>query len=239
MRKTLWILAIGFLFVSMAMADSACGAAKLDTYLVANFTCHIGDLDFSNFYFNNPSTTPPGPVTAPAIDVTPVNDPVNGPSFFFGENMQVASQPPATDGGTTESQDIQVGFTVTGKNGALISDLDIGFNGTYQGTGTTSFIESWCFANESPLFCSGNAANNFSVSNPVAPPFHKEIDFASPHSVVTVFKDVGVNSGSNGTAHISVFDNSFSTVPEPTYTSLLVAGILGLGWLRKRRQSKV
>lgn len=217
MRKTLYLIGFSLLSVPILMADSACTTSS--NYLSAGFTCSIGDVDFSNFYYNSPTGIPASDLT-----VTPETT-ADGPGFLFGVSGMTIS---------TGSEDVQVGFTATAISGE-INDLGIGFDGYSTGTGATNFTESYCFTSESPTVCEAAPTNDFAVSKPPGP-LSQEITF-TPVTSITVFKDVGDSAGSDGTASISTFANTFSTVPEPTYTALLAAGLLGLGWL-KRRQSK-
>jgi len=232
MRKTLWILACTLVFGSVAMADSACpNGVTLASYAsISGGSCFIGNVDFSNFFFNNNSSGGAPLIPASAITVNTTNDPVLGPGFAFTVSGMSVTSP--------GSQDIDVGFTATGINGYSIDDLGIGFNGSFTGSGTTAFTESWCFKNEAPTTCVSTPNGDFAVTNP-PPNLSNEVTFASPVAAVTVLKDVSVATGTAaGTAHISAFGNTFSEVPEPMYTSFLALGLLGLGWLRKRRQSQ-
>jgi len=229
------------------MADAVCPTTVgLTTVTIADYapyalgtggSCHIGALDFSNFYFGSTASAGATKLSPTQIGITTIDNGPSGVGFSFApiSGLQVSSP---------NNIDVQVGFTVMAVGGgAILDDLGIGFNGTVTGSGLDNFTETYCFGNESPLSCTSGVtppgiAGSFAVTNP-PPNFSNAVTFASPVAVVTVLKDVGVATGTAaGTAAISAFGNTFSYVPEPTYTALLGLGLLGLGWLKRRRQSQ-
>jgi hypothetical protein len=239
MKKTLWILAGTLIFGSAALADSACPLGNLTDYglVGANdplgtdtFTCHIGNLDFSNFYIQDSAAPASLLIKAGDIAVTPITTTLDQ-GLDFNPGINVSNTP----GGTNSFQDVKVGFTVTTRDGSsTIDDLSIGFNGSFTGTGVTNFNETW--GPTAPPSC---GTCSFSVTNPPINLVNMVV-LASPTNTISVLKDVNGATGTDGSAFISDFKNQFSqVVPEPAYTALLTAGLLGLGWLRKRRQSQV
>jgi hypothetical protein len=240
MKKTLWILAGTLIFGSAALAaDSACPLGNLTDYGLTGsnealgtdtFTCHIGNLDFSQFYIQDSAAPSSLVIKAGDIAVTPITTALNqGLDFNPGINVN------NTPGGSNSFQDVKIGFTVTTVDGSkTIDDLGIGFNGSFTGTGSTNFVETW--GPTAPPSC---GSCSFNVTNP---PINlvNEVVLSSPTNTISVLKDVNGATGTDGSAFISDFKNQFSqVVPEPAYTALLAAGLFGLGWLRKRRQSQV
>jgi hypothetical protein len=237
MHKTFLLIAISLLFVSGAMADGVCptGGGSLSAYIPVAYggtsvftSCHIGTLDFSNFFFGSTSGGGANPLSPSQIAVNTVNNGPLGEGFAFAPISGLTVTQPG-------NIDVEVGFTVTG---ASLDDLGISFNATTGGSGNADFTESWCFANETVPSCIVATDGSFHVHDP--PPNLKNTKvFASPVPALTVLKDVAINTGSTtGNANVSAFGNTFSYVPEPTYTALLAVGLLGLGWMRKRRQSE-
>jgi len=244
MKKIFYLSALSVLLVSAAMADGVCPSPTPGTATIASYfgitSCHIGNLDFSNFFFGSTAGGGANPLSGSQIGVTTVTGTTGSGIPFEGFAFAPISGLSVSSPGTI---DVQVGFTVTpvAGSGVTLEDLGISFNGSATGSGTTNFTESWCFANESvPTCIASGTAGDFKVTNP---PSHltDDVVFPSPVSAITVLKDVLVNTGSSaGTAAISAFGNTFSytPVPEPVYTTMLAAGLLGLGWMRKRRQSR-
>jgi len=224
MKKTIWILAGTLIFGSAAWADSACASGFLDSYLVANFSCHIDNLDFTNWSYQAAGTTH---IAASSISVSPITVLLDE-GFTFNPGIQVSD----VSGGGPFNEDVLVGFTVsTVDKSKTIHDLSINFNGSFTGDGSTNFTETW---NSPPC-----GTCSFTVQNPPKD-LVEHIVLANLLDSLTITKDVSGATGTSGTASVSKFVNQFSqVVPEPAYTGLLAAGLLGLGWLRKRRQSQV
>jgi hypothetical protein len=234
MRKTLWILAATLIFGSAAWADSACASGKLSTYLGGGFSCYIDNLDFSNWSYTPGGTTF---IDASTIDVTPIPTLLDE-GFKFNPAMNVNNFP-LGPGFPDLREDVLIGFTVTTRdNSKTLHDLSIYFNAgrADPGTGSASFTETYDYT---PC---ASCPKNFSVTNP-PPDLFEHLVLANLTNSLSITKDVVADTGSGGaggSAFVSDFRNQFSqVVPEPAYTALLTAGLLGLGWLRKRRQSQV
>jgi len=233
MHKTLWILTIGLLFVSVGMASTTCPTGFLSAYLAPGFTCQTDNLIFSGFLY-----TPGGssPVLPGSIGVTPITTALNE-GFDFN---------PAEGGvGAGISQDEKISFTISTADGSsTIDDLGIFFNGSFKGTGGTSFTETFLTKPPSQggvaLTCNPpSPCDPFQVTNP-PPSITNTVTFASPVSTLWVSKDIFGSTGAGpGQYGISEADNFFSqVVPEPGYTALLGAGLVGLAWLKRRRQTQ-
>jgi hypothetical protein len=221
-------LVISLVSVSLAMAGTACPAATYDNYdpnppgSGASITCVINNLQFSQFGFTSSSQGGALLPTASSVTVTPQTT-LGNEGFNFNPGFTEAPG---------QEQDDTITFEVTGLNGALINDLSIFFNGSFSGTGSTSFSETYCTTS----FTTG--CNVFQVQNPPLN-LSKTIDFAG---VTTLFitKDWVASAGTNGSAHISSVTNNFSnTVPEPKEIGLMLAGLVGIVLAHRKFRTSV
>jgi len=194
----------------------------MSVYLVAGFSCSVGNLDFSNFSYNTGGTNP---IAASSVGVTSVTTP-DGPGLMF--------DPAAVISGSGLTEDVFVGFKVTGLNGTLINDIYMGFgNVLTTGTGTALYTENFCGGpeNQCSLFVEAPVTNDTNMVN------LSSTAIGGPVSSLTITKDLQLVTGSSGLSATSSFLNEYSTVPEPRGTAVL----LGLGLLAgflvfKRRQ---
>jgi hypothetical protein len=230
MKKFLLGTAISLMAVSMALADGVCPSTNWGDYLALNpsGSCHIGNLDFSGFSYN-----PAGTIIDPAtsVGVSVVTSPNAG--FTFNPAITLATPP---DGANT-TEDVELDFNVTALNGVLIDDLGIFFNGAVTGTGQTSFSETETGATWAGC---GSTTCIFSVTNPPVNLGPLEEVFTTPVTSLHIVKDVAVSTGAGpGQASVSMFQNTFSTVPEPRLVSFLMMGLLAVFGASKKFRSVV
>ena len=217
-------------FAGAAVIPGPCTGGTLNTYLGNGFSCTIGNLLFSNFNYTPGGTVPIAPS---AITINPLKTPVGDEGFDFnpGEAVNSIGHPALI------SQDVNISFLVSTLDGAFsIDDLFIGFNGSASGSGLADFTEKYCPGQTTTINGSCTGGGTFTVANPGGP-VNRVITFAASN-MVAIDKDVLVSTqGDCGRASVSDFANRYSQtlVPEPATLYPLAAGLIGCGFLRRRR----
>jgi len=234
-KFTTLILAVSALGLSAlpAAADSACAAsATMDTYLAANYSCYIGNLDFSNFSYTSSASSPPTPVPATAVTVDAV-DGASGIGFSFNSSWTAV--------GANEFSDAAIGFTVSviGGGAATLEDAAVFQTGGVDWTNTGSIAqvtEDGCSLPGTPCSQEWDVMTSKTTNTTE---FAAE-SFYTPTGSLSVSKDINASDGTSAGAHatISLVQDTFSQVPEPRSLALL----LGLGLvaglsLKKKLQS--
>lgn len=225
MSKSLLLL-ICFLLTAPAFASlTTCSSGTFALYLVPNFSCQSGNLIFTNFTYlgmGNPSQ-----VTIPAtgINVQPITQ-TGHEGFQFASGWDVGTQA----GGMSSFQNSLIGFVVT--DVFEITDLVLGFNGSFTGTGTSSTVEAFCLNATTVMNCPTAKAGSLNVTNP--PPFFDNQLVLGAVTSIAISDTVDVASGVNGTAAASQMINEFSGIPEPLPAIMLGSGLIGIGLVRRR-----
>ncbi len=118
--------------------------------------------------------------------------------------------------------------------GFAISDVHLNFTGSIGGLGTATIGES-VFTNG----FGGDAAGTLSVFNPGNPAKFSDVLFLTqPQQKLWLQKDIVVSGNGNSLldfASVTIIDQTFSQVPEPSSMALVAAGLLGIACLHRRR----
>ena len=224
-KPTLLILmtAVGLALVPAASA-ATCSTDTLADY-IANGSCTLGDLSFSNISGNTSSTL--SNLNTSQISVTAIPT-VGDPGLQFNYGYDAV--------GTERTQSTAVSFTVADTAGTLINDITVSFDSGFTGKGTATFKETYCnvgFANLSGF--DSNGCGVFSVTN--GGNFSQILTLPTAVSSLTITKQLTFNTHGTGFSDTkdsaygsfgaSAFDPApgLSPVPEPRAVSLL----LGLG----------
>lgn len=131
--------------------------------------------------------------------------------------------------------DMVLSFSVTPKQGILITDAHLFFNGSFNGNappGMGTSVNETIFHNNDPIAQLSVATSSGG--------FQKLTDAVvfDPVPSITVLKDIALSSygGQGGSvAHISIVDQTFTYIPEPGTLLLGSAGLLGIAVLGRKR----
>jgi len=225
--------AVGLALVPAASA-ATCSTDTLADY-VANGSCTLGDLSFSNISASTSSTL--SNLNTSQISVTAIPT-VSDPGLQFNYGYDAV--------GTEKSQSTTVSFTVTDTAGTLINDITVSADSGFTGKGTAAFTETYCnvaFANLSGF--NSNGCGVFSVTN--AGNFSEILTLPTAVSSLTITKQLSFNA--HGTGFTDTKDSAYgsfgasafdpvpglSPVPEPRSVSLLLGLGLAAGVLIAKR----
>jgi hypothetical protein len=198
------------------------------------FSCTIGNLTFSNFSFTSSAAGSASAMTPAGVTVTPLPNssfPGVPDGFLFTEALSANN---TLNTGVTTNSDMTIFYSVT-SNGATLTDLELGFNGSVSGTGITEVTENFCLNTTAGVFgCAYASSGQIQVINPPGI-FNTSVTFA-PVTMLSVEKDVQLNAGTNGGVSLSSIDNMYSqTVPESASLTLLGLGLLGLALAKRSK----
>jgi hypothetical protein len=194
-------------------------------------SCTIGDKTFSDFTYSN---TPMGgaiPVTASDLKFQVIDNGTSAIGFHF---VSV----PLTATGASQTNDIDLGFIVTGPN---IDDAAIGpppyamVGGAIGAGAAATIFESVC-----PNLKNCVSMATFNIANGPSQ-LTDGVTFA-PVGIVSVSKDINVVGSANGFATISDFADTVSqggSVPEPGFYGVLAGGIGAIIMVARRRKKSV
>jgi hypothetical protein len=233
MRRILFVLAAAIGLANFAMANPLCVSGQTVAYYEANYTtltnaCQVGDKLF--YGFNYTSIGQNGAATVPNSAVTVIADPSNPnePGLIFQGSWSVSATSPAA---AQILQDSNLQFSVSVIGGlALIQDASLNFAGTASSLGGAIAQIA-----ETVILNGGTTSATLKVDT-LNGPFRQTVGFA-PQSTVRVTKDMflAIPAGQTGSAQVTQFREGFSEIPEPLTTVLLGSGLVGLGFLRRRR----
>ncbi len=231
MKKVL-LLVFMFTLASAAGAAPLCQSDTLDVYLAQGYACQIGELTFSNFGYTPTGNPSDNALPASSVAVDVISRPGNM-GFRFNGGWAVD--------GSGLMLDSLITFEVTGP---VIRSLHLIFNGSAPSltdpgtelTGSAHVTEQYCLGGSLTDGCQGGTIGQLHVTTSAGGTFARSAYFA-PVTTLTLSKDINTSSGSDGWANISDVTNTFDyDVPEPISLLLAATGLIGLGFLRRRRK---
>jgi PEP-CTERM motif len=203
---------------------------NLATVIDNGLALQIGDKQFGDFFF---SYTDHG---ATNIDLVAANVNVTALSNVVGFGVSF-TEPLSASGSTTRDIVLKYTALVTDPN-FKISDIHLSITGAAFGTGygivgEDVFDDGWGLTNVGHL-----QAGVFGLDLGIPNQLTDQADIVPPVSMLWVQKDVTVTgNGPNGLASITIIDQTFSQVPEPSTALLVGLGLLGVVALKRTRKS--
>lgn len=198
------------------------------TYMSEHFT-------YSNFTCNLAKSSLGTELLVPnSCDDIEIND--TDPAF----NLEIQGPFSVTNLGDSGTAfiDALIGFDVMAKNGSPITNIELAFNGAFEGLARASVTET-------AYDMDGKTIGQLKVTNSGAgtdlqdPALEAgDFDLLYPVGKVRIVKDILLQAGPGSSAEISLIgQNYIKDVPEPgTMGGLLVLGSLGLGFMFKRNR---
>jgi hypothetical protein len=223
-RAGLLVLALAVLAMvpALAAANVTTGIVTLADLLQPGASILAGDKLFFDFdEYHAIATGGATAVDAATVIVAPIQ--LGGE---WGLHFQSANFFASTN--QTQDTCFQFKVLVTEPNW-LISDNTLTMTAAAVGTGRASIAENVLAVNNDLL------AQNLTFVFPTVGLTVNHKEFPYPVTEIRVAKDIAVVGGTNGTAFISDFTQTFSQIPEPATLSLLAFG--GLAFLIRRRRA--
>jgi hypothetical protein len=226
-----FLIAFTFLFVvptmtkALIVTNLAPGQSiNLGTVIDQGLALQIGDKQFGDFYYSYMDTDGNllNDLTRSNVLLTALaND------YGFGVTFQ---QPLIAVGAVYKDVVLKYTATVTDPN-YLINDIHLAITGTYGAQGQGAVGET--------VYIGGFGATQVGFVQALIPGVMTgTANLTSPQTKVWVQKDIYVYGQAPGdSASITIIDQNFSQIPEPSTVLLLVVGLLGVVTAIRRRRS--
>jgi len=185
-------------------------------------SCAVGNVVFSDFAFNAASGTMRSP-----------SDTSIQPVVNQGLYSQIDLDALSAMDGSSQTQQVTIGFLESAANGFAITGLDFEFNGMGSHNGVASITEDYCVGHiivGCPTGLGGEVALNSSSS-----PFSNSLSLPGVPSVYVAYT-LTATSGVLGSAEVVQFENSTKTTPTPEPNALPIAASLAAILLVARRK---
>ena len=209
----LWVLVLG----SACMGwGGSCQTGSLAAYMAPGFSCTLGSLTFSTFFYTGTATNST-PLSASQITVTPT-----GTSLLLEGPWSA---------GLGQSTDSIINYTVTG-SGAVLTGVDISMLGFSIVEGGVISVSSTALGDGTLL-----ALLNYAQSGGLSTSSSAGFD-AVPGLQMTTNISL---TGDNGQADLSYIDDDWtplSTTPEAASMLLFGSGLAGVVLLLRRHRSR-
>lgn len=218
---------------TIATATPACpDGGTLSTLLASGYSCQIGNDVFSNFTYTSSAFGGALAVPAAGVTVDTLGPAGSGASLLSDSiGLQFNAGWNALAGQTTDSD---IGFTVTVLGGAItIEDFGLAQVSGVLPDGSASVVENGC----GPAPCTPGELAVMTFDAGGSNTQRVSDTMFAPLGSVTVSKDISVTGGTDGSAHLSLVQDTFSQVdaPEPSSAALLSLPLLVFGAYRRMR----
>ena len=197
---------------------------NLATVINSNLTLQIADKQFGNFAFD---------WVGGALNLYSSNLVITALSNAVGFGVQF-TQPLTLVGQGTDDFTLEYSALVTAP-GYYIDDIDLAITGSASGGGVGSVGET--------VYSGGfgtNQVGELEAFTPNAGPEQATNNIVPPQTEIWVEKDVVVACSTNNPfaiASISIIDQTYSEIPEPSTALLVGVGVLGVVAVNRRRKS--
>jgi PEP-CTERM motif-containing protein len=210
------------------------GSINFSNLVTSALYVQVGDKLFGNFSFQYLSTD-----TNASEKLVPADLALSALDNQVGFGISIQSAGFSAEGMDTKDIDLSFSVQVTGSPD-LISGVDLSVNGGATGMGEAGVTENIYTHG----IGAGNIANLFANIDASSATPEDSVTFSQPQAMIWVEKDLSVSGDPDGTACgnpasnyaiISIVDQTFAQVPEPSTWALLGAGLAGLLILRRRK----
>lgn len=219
-----------------AIVPTKCQPGTLDTYMArGEIGCQIGpggtfDFTFSNFNFNASGTGDALLLTPGDILVTPT---FNGETIGLRFSSMLEDGSPGFNVNSGQSASYTIGYTADPPPPEIIRFDDFLNDDPATGNATTSIGTTFCL---DPACERVGSVSLFDSSEGVK--FHDSFNISPSTVFLQVTNNITLDATNDGSANFTSFDNVVGLqglVPEPASAGLVIAGLLGLAALRRRR----
>jgi hypothetical protein len=222
--------------VSRANATPVCpDGGSLSAFLATGYTCQLGDKLFSDFSYTSSAFGGALAVPSAGVTVDTLGPSGSGASILSTDiGLQFNAGWNALAGETTDSD---INFTVTVLSSTMfIEDFGLAQVSGVLPNGSATVVEDGC----GPAPCTPSELEVMTFDYGGSDTQRVSDTMFAPLGSVSVSKDISVTGGTTGPAHLSLVSDTFSqtsTVPESSTLTLLAAGLLGLAYLSRRKNS--
>ena len=212
--------------VVLAAAVAACTTSAYAQTVSLQSLLDGGTITSDNLLFSNFSGHPVGTISVDLNQVYVVAEP--GGIQFQSSLWNIS--------GASQSYDLSLSFDVTTTDGSTIDWLSSLITGASVGTGTSTLSE-----NALDQFSQTLGSTMVYINRNGSTDLLNTIALSSGETTIVINKDFGMSTAEgDASAQITVshFDQTFTTVPEPSTVALgILGGLSGLGLLCLRRRS--